>query len=176
MLDQAGLFLMQHRDVRDPAGDPVVGLSRGDGLVWGTRNRRDRVRELQRRLNAATLAGLSLDGKFGRLTTAALHTFQLQEELPLRERVDAATAKRLKVAPMFEDETPLSDAGLALARAALIVGPTVPLLAGAGHVLKRGRPSDTNGGPAGDQLVNASKRFLDVSNALNAAGTDLQAI
>ena len=47
------------------AGNPLVGLKRGDGLVFGTFDRRTRVRALQERLNAKVAAGLDEDGMFG---------------------------------------------------------------------------------------------------------------
>ena len=64
----------------------LTGLARGSSGVA--------VEQLQRALNARG-ASLSADGRFGRLTEAALRRFQASEGLPETGRVDAATAARL---------------------------------------------------------------------------------
>lgn len=56
--------------------NPLTGLKKGDGLVWGTFGLRPRVRLLQQKLNEKTLSGLVIDGMFGSKTLAALRYFR----------------------------------------------------------------------------------------------------
>jgi peptidoglycan hydrolase-like protein with peptidoglycan-binding domain len=78
-----------------PAGNPLVGLKRGDGLVFGTFDRRTRVRQLQQKLNEKIVAGLAEDGMFGPLTAEALANFQASVGLPVEQPVSPDTADAL---------------------------------------------------------------------------------
>jgi peptidoglycan hydrolase-like protein with peptidoglycan-binding domain len=77
-----------------PSGD-LVGLTRGDGITFGTFDRRPRVQHLQQRLNAQG-ATLGADGLFGGGTAAALGQFQQSQGLPAGETVDPVTAQALE--------------------------------------------------------------------------------
>lgn len=77
-------------------GDPLIGLRPGDGLDVGTWQRRPRVKLLQYRLNKAGGAELSVDGMWGKQTTAALETFQLASGIPPVRTLDAATSAALQ--------------------------------------------------------------------------------
>ena len=131
------------------AGNPLVGLKRGDGLVFGTFDRRTRVRALQERLNAKVAAGLDEDGMFGRLTSEALATFQAGAGLPTVEPVDADTADALMDRPA----------------------------AGSGGIA--GVPSGSEGvvreavTAAGTKLVQSKALFDIASVSLRQAGSDL---
>ena len=85
----------QEQPVLQPAGNPLVGLKQGDGLVFGTFDRRTRVRMLQNSLNARIVAGLAPDGLFGPRTSEALAAFQAIAGLNVVEPVDADTADAL---------------------------------------------------------------------------------
>lgn len=77
------------------SAEHLVGLRRGDGLVFGTFDRRDRVRDLQQRLNDRVGAGLSDDGMFGGGTADALARFQEAVDLTGSDVVDEPTADAL---------------------------------------------------------------------------------
>ncbi len=174
-IEWAGFKLQDHEDRRKPIGDPIVGLRKGDGLIYGTRNRRDRVRLLQEKLNDKDKAGLVPDGKFGDLTTAALHSFQSLEGLPESDRVDSATAKALRAAPSTsEEQTPLQQAGESLIESADILESQSLQLDSAGNILSAGLgPTD---GPAGQQMSQASEQFISAGSNIRAAGEGLKDI
>ncbi|MEW7292202.1 peptidoglycan-binding domain-containing protein [Aquimarina sp. 2304DJ70-9] len=56
--------------------NPLVGLKRGDGLVFGTWGLRPRVQLLQQRLNEKSGSYLAIDGMFGAKTGKALTYFK----------------------------------------------------------------------------------------------------
>lgn len=95
-LDDAGggLFDFAQRLVVGGQSD-LVGLRQGDGLAFGTSDRKERVRHLQEALNDAG-ASLSADGMFGGGTRAALTEFQGQRGLAPGAEVDQATADSLE--------------------------------------------------------------------------------
>jgi peptidoglycan hydrolase-like protein with peptidoglycan-binding domain len=97
-----------------PTGD-LVGLTRGDGITFGTFDRRPRVERLQQRLTAQG-ASLGIDGMFGGGTSAALGQFQQSLGLPAGETVDPATALALEQGTPAPGEVPPVDGveGLAL--------------------------------------------------------------
>jgi hypothetical protein len=99
----------------DPAaptvGNPLVGLTRGDGLNVGTFERRPRVKLLQQKLNEKMLAGLNADGMFGPKTGQVLKEFQLSIRTNPQETVDPDTADALMDVKKNEkppDELPAS--------------------------------------------------------------------
>lgn len=73
----------------------IRGLRKGDGLDYGTEDRKSRVHLLQRKLNDR-LPGVALntDGMFGPLTAKALHRVQERNDLPVEDVVshDASIA------------------------------------------------------------------------------------
>lgn len=76
-------------------GNPLVGVEYNDGLIYGTFDRRTRVRLLQEKLNEKTGAGLAVDGMFGDRTLDALNTFQTSVATPPSPRVNADIADLL---------------------------------------------------------------------------------
>ncbi len=58
------------------SGNPLTGLKKGDGLVFGTFHLRPRVSLLQQKLNEKTFSGLQVDGMFGPKTMGALRLFR----------------------------------------------------------------------------------------------------
>jgi peptidoglycan hydrolase-like protein with peptidoglycan-binding domain len=81
-----------------PSGDDgaeLVGLAPGDGLAFGTFDRRPRVESLQTRLNDRRNAGIGVDGKYGNATKEALRNFQLAAGLTPNPVVDEDTATAL---------------------------------------------------------------------------------
>jgi putative peptidoglycan binding protein len=77
-----------------PGPSPFVGLTRGDGLVFGTWDKRPLVEAFQQRLAAGGLV-VTPDGMFGPSTAKALNSFQRSHGLPPSDTVDAATAAGL---------------------------------------------------------------------------------
>jgi peptidoglycan hydrolase-like protein with peptidoglycan-binding domain len=77
------------------SANPLVGLKRGDGLVFGTFERRPRVSLLQDKLNEQGGAGIESDGMFGPVTADALAAFQAERGLAVQDEVDADTADAL---------------------------------------------------------------------------------
>ncbi len=75
--------------------NPLVGLTRGDGLNFGTEERRQRVIMLQDKLNEKLQVSLNPDGKFGKETSKALKQFQNSINLPQQETVDQSTGDAL---------------------------------------------------------------------------------
>lgn len=71
------------------------GLRRGDGLVWGTWEKRPRVKGLQARLTVLGFAATS-DGMFGPGTQSSLNGFQVSRGIPPSDHVDLATADALE--------------------------------------------------------------------------------
>ncbi len=57
--------------------NPIVGLKKGDGLVFGTWHLRPRVNLLQKKLNEKIASSLNPDGMFGTKTMAALNAFKI---------------------------------------------------------------------------------------------------
>ncbi len=166
---EAGIQLTLYKPPAIPGkqiGDPLVGLKEGDGLVFGTWERRPRVEELQMLLIIQGFGPLKMDGKFGEDTTSALILFQLTRKIEPKNRVDLATAKALrKMGPIVpEGEEPLPKAGNHFKTAGkLLVGAENLLLAGALAI--RSGP-----GPADDQ---ASERLKPAAPELRAAGEAL---
>ena len=76
-------------------GNPLVGLTRGDGLDYGTWERRPRVKLLQTKLNEKMLAGLNVDGMFGPKTDGVLQEYQASIRVPPQSIVDTVTADAL---------------------------------------------------------------------------------
>ena len=74
---------------------PLIGLKKGDGLDWGTWDKRPRVKLLQHKLNEKVMAGLDVDGMFGDKTADALQAFQLSISVPPAGVVDPVTADAL---------------------------------------------------------------------------------
>ena len=63
-------------DAELPQPNPLVGLKRGDGLVFGTWHLRPRVQLLQQKLNEKMASSLVIDGMFGPKTAAVLKAFK----------------------------------------------------------------------------------------------------
>ena len=78
-----------------PVGNPLVGLTRGDGLNVGTFERRPRVQLLQEKLNEKMLAGIKADGMFGPKTGQVLREFQASIGQTEQEAVDRLTGDAL---------------------------------------------------------------------------------
>lgn len=83
------------RDVSTVLANPLIGLTRGDGIVFGTWEKRPRVRLLQQKLKEKASAGLKPDGMFGELTTKALNRFQLTRGILPGETVNSVTVQAL---------------------------------------------------------------------------------
>jgi len=79
----------------DESGSDLVGLTQGDGIAFGTFDRRSRVERLQEKLNEKG-ASLSPDGMFGAQTTAALNQLQERIGVPAQDTVDPASADALE--------------------------------------------------------------------------------
>lgn len=92
VLTSAGASALVPADTAADRGSELVGLARGDGLVFGTEELRPRVESLQERLNSRAGADLAVDGMFGEATAQALRRFQLASGLPPAPEVDQATA------------------------------------------------------------------------------------
>ena len=73
----------------------LVGLTEGDGITYGTWDRRPRVTRLQSKLNEHG-AALKLDGMFGPNTLRALNAFQALHGISQGNVVDRATADALE--------------------------------------------------------------------------------
>jgi peptidoglycan hydrolase-like protein with peptidoglycan-binding domain len=166
--------LRQHRDRREQIGDPIVGLRRGDGLIFGTFARRDRVKVLQGRLNDVAGAGLDVDGMFGPLTTEALQSHQVAHGLPPTERVDAATARTLRDETGTSDLSALFLGGEALIAAAAELDLCVLLVLPAGAVLAGIDPLRDLA--AGSLLTAAGEALGRTAGSLRATGTSLQEV
>lgn len=76
-------------------GAPIAGLKRGDGLKYGTYDKRDRVSILQVQLNEKMMANIRVDGKFGPRTEEVLGEFQESVDLAPSPVVDPVTADLL---------------------------------------------------------------------------------
>ena len=83
-----------------PSSD-LVGLTKGDGLVFGTFDRRPRVERLQDRL-VERGGSLTPDGMFGSDTATALHQLQARLGVPEQDTVDPVSAGALEGAPTPE--------------------------------------------------------------------------
>jgi len=176
------------------SANPLVGLRRGDGLVFGTFERRPRVSLLQEKLNDRGAAGIQADGMWGQLTSDALGTFQAQNGLPIQDQVDADTADALMgtgavagssgplPASLGEAGQRLQSAAAEIAQAAnqltlagidlQVRGPAVPDPTG---TLPPGvpRPSELTDSLAGKALQSAANDFFFASGPLSAAGQGL---
>lgn len=82
----------------DAVDSDLVGLTRGDGITFGTTERRPRVERLQTRLNERGGA-LAPDGMFGGQTADAVHQLQGRIGVPAQDTVDPATAAALEGEP-----------------------------------------------------------------------------
>ncbi len=102
-------------DVTTPGSNPLTGLRRGDGLEKGTEARRERVRELQTRLNERMQAELKVDGLFGPRTGEALRNFEESIQVEQVEVVDDFTATALELG--FIPEEVVVGGGLQLGEA-----------------------------------------------------------
>jgi len=76
-------------------GNPLVGLTREDGIKWGTWERRPRVKLLQEKLNEKMMAALVIDGMFGPKVEKALNEFQISINAEQQNTVDKITADAL---------------------------------------------------------------------------------
>lgn len=99
----AGNQAVQRRLATDPppsaftelVAKEIEGLKKGDGLDFGTEDKRSNVHLLQRKLNDRLPgASLNTDGMFGPLTLKAVHQVQERNELPKEDVIshDAAIA------------------------------------------------------------------------------------
>jgi hypothetical protein len=98
VVQQTDRIHRQHEDDDDApeiTTNPLVGLKRGDGLDFGTFEKKPRVKLLQQKLNEKIAAGLDTDGMFGRFTHEALNNFQLIIGSVPTDFVDQNTADRL---------------------------------------------------------------------------------
>jgi peptidoglycan hydrolase-like protein with peptidoglycan-binding domain len=171
---KAGEELKLYRDQRQLIGDPIVGLRRGDGLNWGTWNRRARVRILQEELNTKHGAGLKVDGMFGPLTTSAVQTAQTNAGLPMTKRVDLVTARAIRqTTPLTRKTASLKLAGQSLNKAGTTIIDAVPSLYVSGSTFSSGQGSDMQ---TGMSLIMASNEFAAVGEFFVTAGTELQKI
>ena len=65
--------------------NPLVGLKRGDGLIYGTWDLRPRVKLLQQKLNEKTGSRLKIDGMFGKNTGKILRTYKATMDSEITE-------------------------------------------------------------------------------------------
>jgi peptidoglycan hydrolase-like protein with peptidoglycan-binding domain len=169
-----------------PAGNPLVGLKQGDGLVFGTFDRRTRVRILQQRLNEKTGAGLDEDGMFGPRTSEALATFQAGRGLPAIEPIDPDTADALmdRVAPgggisgVPPGQEGAVRASVSSAGSKLVA--TKPLYDVAAETIRRagrdlGFSSRSSGGTAAANLDSAAREITEASILIASAGAKMVA-
>jgi peptidoglycan hydrolase-like protein with peptidoglycan-binding domain len=96
------LIISREKDDTGAAGttspSDLAGLHGNDGMTQATADRRPRVKHLQQRLNEQG-AALSIDGKFGSVTAAALNQFQASLQLPEKDGVDPPVAQALEQGP-----------------------------------------------------------------------------
>jgi len=157
------------------SANPLVGLKRGDGFVFGTFERRPRVSLLQNKLNEQGGAGLESDGMWGPLTSDALATFQAAHRLPVQDQVDADTADALMGTGIASPSGPLpaslGGAGEKLQEAATQItrAATSLLLAGGGLIASASPPSVS----AGATLQRAANDLISAAPLLAAAGQGL---
>ncbi|HET9346876.1 MAG TPA: peptidoglycan-binding domain-containing protein [Candidatus Limnocylindrales bacterium] len=167
-----------------PAGNPLVGLKRGDGLVFGTFDRRTRVRALQERLNARIAAGLAEDGMFGPLTSDALATFQASVGLPVEEPVSPDTADALlgRAAPgggisgvpagsEGVVRAAVTEAGTKLVQSKLVLDVAASGLRQAGSDIGTSTRPGAGGVQAG--LTIAANQLIEASTLIAAAGAKM---
>ena len=166
------------------SANPLVGLKRGDGLVFGTFERRPRVALLQEKLNDKGGAGLESDGMFGALTSDALAAFQAERGLAVQDQVDADTADALMdggAASAVSGPLPagLRDAGVQIQAAAQLFAQVATDLVQAGANLQQvAIPTPSSGAGAALQAA-SSEIFASVSlfvasgqALIEAAGVD----
>lgn len=160
-------------------GNPLVGVQRGDGLVFGTFDRRTRVRLLQSKLNERGGASLAVDGKFGPLTAKALTEFQSSVAMPQSERVGADTADLL----MGQDPSGGSSPDDTVAQAVRDAGQSIVdaggLLRGAGPELTTvavalASGEDLAAAGAASEFFAAAGNMTLLSANLNAVGAALK--
>jgi peptidoglycan hydrolase-like protein with peptidoglycan-binding domain len=95
-VDEATSQALETTEPTDPSQiSQLEGLTRGDGLVFGTFDRRTRVANLQSKLTTAGFDCAS-DGMFGPATADALHGFQVSRALEVSDTVDRQTADALE--------------------------------------------------------------------------------
>ena len=87
--------LAVQRDDLVPGPNPVVGLRRGDGLDFGRTGKQPQVKLLQSKLNEKVGSDLTVDGKWGKKTSASLESFQLSQSTVPAEIVDQVTGDAL---------------------------------------------------------------------------------
>jgi peptidoglycan hydrolase-like protein with peptidoglycan-binding domain len=171
LLESAGIKLSSEQGGSRPIGDPLVGLARGDGLVFGTWHRRPRVRLLQSTLNDRSSSGLAVDGMFGPLTGQALTEFQVSVPLPPGERVDRPTAQALRGAEAG-GTSGHSGAGKDLQEAGtLLTNAAASHLATAGGILTGSM--DTGERSGGVSLIQATGELIAAGMALAQCGISL---
>jgi hypothetical protein len=175
-IKKAGVQLILYKPPDIPGkqiGDPLVGLQEGDGLVFGTWERRPRVEELQTLLIIQGFGPLKMDGKFGENTTSALILFQLSRKIEPKNRVNVATAKALrKMGPIGpEGEEPLPKAGNHFKAAGkLLIGAENFLLGTALAIRSGPGPADDQ---ASERLKPAAPELREAGEALDKAGLSL---
>jgi len=156
-------------------GDPLVGLKQGDGIDFGTWDRRPRVEELQMLLNDQEVGAVAIDGMFGEDTSSALYLVQMAHHIKLANRVDRATAQALRKGPKPElpvSGDPLSIAGKHLEIAGkLLFNAEGILLAGALAIRSGPGPADSE---ASERLQKASKDLAETGKELDKAGKSLK--
>lgn len=172
------------------ASNPLVGLKKGDGLNVGTWDLRPRVKLLQHRLNEQTGAGLTTDGMWGKLTSAALEQFCLSRNMVPLDHVDRATGDALmatgepKVEPPDKPPGPV-DVGSLFFNSALeatfdrIVEQYGALLARQGETLNQfrqelGEPEKPQPGLLGTLIIEGANFVID--RTLGSAETSLRGV
>jgi hypothetical protein len=159
----------------EPIGDPIVGLKRGDGIDFGTEDRRQRVEQLQNLLNEKQNAGLEPDGMFGNNTTTSLNIFQITAKIKPAPSVDNATAKALRASgekPGQGASDLLTEAGQYMAVAGGLLVSHAPELIWAGAGLT-GSPTEYDR-QAGEYVKDAKPHAVTSGDQIRKAGRKLK--
>ncbi|NER12072.1 DUF4157 domain-containing protein [Leptobacterium flavescens] len=84
--------------------NPLTGLKKGDGLIFGTFHLRPRVQLLQQKLNEKTLSGLAIDGMFGPKTMTALRYFRAMHFIPPQKQNEDSPFDLVSFGPEAEEK------------------------------------------------------------------------
>jgi peptidoglycan hydrolase-like protein with peptidoglycan-binding domain len=155
-------------------GDPLVGLKQGDGITFGTWDRRPRVKELQSLIIINGGGGLKIDGMFGDNTTSGLIIVQIQNGIKPGNQVDLPTAQALRKGSMpdLPKIDPLTRAGKHLEVAGkLLVDAENFLMAGALAIRSGPGPADAE---ASSRLQKAVPELAETGRELDKAGKSLK--
>jgi peptidoglycan hydrolase-like protein with peptidoglycan-binding domain len=155
-------------------GDPLVGLKQGDGITFGTWERRPRVKELQSLIIINGGGGLKIDGMFGDNTTSGLIIVQIQNGIKPGNRVDLPTAQALRKGskPHLPKVDPLTRAGKHLEVAGKLLVDAENFLMGGALAIRSGPgPADAE---ASSRLQKAAPELAATGRELDKAGKSLK--